>query len=181
VRRPLKAFMTGQANDGILTIDSKDDNDAGDYTIEVTAELDNRLITAPQRVTDTSAPVALYDSANLPLNLVYRQTFLIKANVGANPSFVKTGNTAPTMTPKPTTIYFKATNSLGIIPLPTPTDVDGDPIDVRIDVAPGLMTDGTNIMTFGTFAIRDSAYDVKITLTDTPENTDDTLTTVYDV
>lgn len=85
------------------------------------------------------------------------------------------------MTPKPTTIYFKATNSLGVIPLPTPTDVDGDPIDVRIDVAPGLMTDGTNIMTFGTFAIRDTAYDVKITLTDTPENTDDTLTTVYDV
>jgi hypothetical protein len=53
--------MVGQANAGILTVDSSDAADAGEYTIEVTAELDNRLITAPQRVTDTTAPVALYD------------------------------------------------------------------------------------------------------------------------
>jgi hypothetical protein len=113
---------------------------------------------------------------------VYKKTFLITTNVGANPEFVKKGNTAPSMVPKPTTIYFQATPSLGIIPLPTPTDLDGDPIDVRIDVDAGLMTDGSNIMTFGTFAIRDTAYNVKITLTDTPADEDENpLTTVYDV
>jgi hypothetical protein len=103
-------FIKLSANDGALTINPDNNDQAGTYTILITAVLDNLYQLAPQLLSDTTQPETLYDPKNPPNDLIYTSEFLIKVTIVSNSEdaeteeFVQIANIAPYLLPKPVDI-----------------------------------------------------------------------------
>jgi hypothetical protein len=130
---------------GELTMASQDENDAGDYTVEITATLANIRQNRPQRKTDVSPPQYLYDPDSLdllPPDLIWKQTHSVTVKVRTKDdrlSYNTVANGAPYFVAAPVDIVVVGGQALNGYSFGEIKDPDFDEVEMAVDLGQARM------------------------------------------